>query len=387
MTTRKIILQLHLWLGLTSGLVVFIVALTGAMYVFEEEGRELFQHKYYHVTPADTGLLPIAQLTDTFKAHFPKEKIASIRWKNSKDAAYIFVSKNKLISIDPYTSSITGVRNADGDFFTVVQKIHTELLLGKVGKEIVRWNVLIFFILCISGLVLWWPRQKKFFRQAITINFKARSWKRVNWDLHRVLGFYALLVLLIISMTGLFWTFDTAKSIVAFITRSPITDKETKVKVKPIPGRHFSPDEAYAYAAANYPGANETYITPPADSTAPIRIVMRYPYTLVRKQNTFFLSPYNGRLLKADLYTDYTAYDKVARSNYDFHTGRIRVLGIGSKIIYFLAALMAASLPVTGFLIWWGRRKKQKPEQRRNADPSHNRYGSSHLIKQPVSLN
>ena len=275
MTGKKIILQIHLWLGLTSGLVVFIVAITGALYVFEEEGRELFQHKYYHVIPAETARLPLQQLTDTFKTHFPKEKLLSIRFKESKDAAYVFFTKNKLVSINPYTSAIAGVRNVNGDFFTVVQKIHTELLLDKVGKEIIRWNVLIFFILCISGLVLWWPRQKRFFRQAITINFSAKTWKRVNWDLHRVLGFYALLVLLIISMTGLFWMFDTAKSIVAFVTRSPITDKETKVKARPIPGKHYTLDEAYRYAIVNYPGPNETFISPPTDSTAPIRIVMR----------------------------------------------------------------------------------------------------------------
>jgi uncharacterized iron-regulated membrane protein len=387
MTIKKLILQLHLWLGLTSGLVVFIVAITGALYVFEEEGRELFQHQYYHVhVPENATRLPLTQLVDSFRAHSPKEKIASIRWKESKDAAVIFFTKNKLVSIDPYTGSIAGVRNVNGDFFTVVLKIHRELLLDKVGKQIIRWNVLIFFIMCISGLVLWWPRQRRFFKQAVTINFKARSWKRVNWDLHRVLGFYALLVLLIISLTGLFWTFDTAKGLVAFITRSPVPEKEARVKAKPLPGRHFTLDEAYSYAAVNYPGAQETFIAPPADSTAPIRIIMRYPYTLVRKQNTFLLSPYNGKLLKADLYTNYTAYDKVARSNYDLHTGRIQALGIGSKIIWFLAALMAASLPVTGFLIWWGRRRKKPLVRLEKAGPSHIRDDSSHLVKQPARM-
>ena len=373
MTIKKLILQLHLWLGLSSGLVVFIVATTGALYVFEEEGRELFQHTYYHVAPpSDNAIrLPLTQLTDTFRAHYPKEKIQSIRFKESKDAMVIFFTKSKLVSVDPYTSTIAGVRNTGRDFFTVVQKIHTELLLGKVGKEIIRWNVLIFFILCISGLILWWPKQRRFFKQAVKINFKAKSWKRTNWDLHRVLGFYALLVLLIISMTGLFWTFDTAKSIVGFITHSPVADKDNKVKAKPIPGKHFTLDEAYGYAALNYPGARETIVTPPADSTAAIRIVMRYPYAIVRKQNTFFLSPYNGKLLKADLYTNYTGYDKFARTNYDLHTGHIHALGIGSKIIWFLAALMAASLPVTGFLIWWGRRKKQV---RHISKPIHHNY-------------
>ncbi len=372
MTARKLILQLHLWLGLTSGLVVFIVATTGALYVFEEEGRELFQHKYYHVTPPAVNAvrLPLTQLTDTFRAHYPKERIQSIRFKETNDATIIFFTKNKLVSVNPYTSTIAGIRNTRSDFFTVVQKIHTELLLDKVGKEIIRWNVLIFFILCISGLVLWWPKQRRFFKQAIRISFRAKSWKRVNWDMHRVLGFYAFLVLLIISMTGLFWTFDTAKNIVGFITGSPVADKE-KMKAKPIPGQHFNLEEAYRYAAINYPGAREVIVTPPADSTTAIRIVMRYPYAIVRKQNTFYLSPYNGQLLKADLYTNYTGYDKFARSNYDLHTGHIHALGIGSKIIWFLAALMAASLPITGFLIWWGRRKKPV---RHISQPVHHKY-------------
>ena len=386
MTVKKLILQLHLWLGLTSGLVVFIVATTGALYVFEKEGREMFQHKYYHVTvPENASRLPLTQLTDTFRTHFPKEKIASIRWAESKDATVIFFTKNKLVSIDPYTSSITGIRNTNKDFFTVVLKIHRELLLDQVGKQIIHWNVLIFFFMCISGLILWWPRQKRFFKQAITINFKAKSWKRINWDMHRVLGFYALLLLLLISLTGLFWSFDASKNIVAFITHSPVSEKEAKIKAKPIPGKHFTLDEAYAYAATNYPGAKETFITPPADSTAPIRIIMRYPYTLVRKQNTFLLSPYNGKLLKADLYANYTGYDKVARANYDLHTGSIQAFGLGTKIIWFLAALMAASLPITGFLIWWGRRKK-KQAQVKKADLSHFHTSSSHLKKNSPAI-
>jgi uncharacterized iron-regulated membrane protein len=80
----------------------------------------------------------------------------------------------------------------------------------------------------------------------------------------------------------------------------------------------------------------------------------------VRKQNTLYYHANSGKLLASELYDNYTGYDKIAKGNFDFHTGRIRALGIGSKIIYFLAALVAASLPVTGFLIWWGRKKKKK---------------------------
>jgi uncharacterized iron-regulated membrane protein len=358
---KDILHQVHLIGGLVSGIVVLIVGITGALFVFEEEGRELLQHKYYHVAGEGRERLPVGQLVDSFTAHYPKQKIGSIRFKEEKDAAFVFYTKDRLVSMNPYTGAVTGVRNPNTDFFMVVQKIHTGLLLGKVGKQIVRWNVLIFFIMCISGLVVWWPKQKRFFRQAVRINFKTKNWKRLNWDLHSVLGFYAVFVLLIISSTGLFWVFDTARNIVGFATQSPVTAREEKVKSKVMHDKRYSLDEAYRYASAGYPGATETFIMPAADSTAPVRVLMRYPYTIVRKQNTLFFNQYTGKVLKQDLYASYTRYDKVARSNYDFHTGRIRVLGIGSKIIYFLAALMAASLPVTGFMIWWGKRKKKAP--------------------------
>ncbi|HTI11263.1 MAG TPA: PepSY-associated TM helix domain-containing protein [Puia sp.] len=357
---KYLIHQLHLYGGLTSGVVVIIVALTGCLYVFEEEGRELFQHDYLHVKTVGSLRLPLHQMMDTVKAHYPRESIASIRFKENQDASFLFFTKSQnSIAVDPYTARIMGTRDQKTDFFLVVRELHTHLLLGKVGGEIIRWNVLIFLVLCISGLVLWWPRQKKFFQQAARINFKTKNWKRFNWDLHSVLGFYAVLVLLIISLTGLFWTFDTAKGFVRFLTHEPAPEKEEKPRSQPMGrGGHFTMDDAYRYMSTHYPGAKETFITPPEGNQAPIRVLMRYPYTIVRKQNNVFFDRYSGQILKQELFTGYSAYDKVARSNYDFHTGSIRFLGIGSKIIWFLASLMAASLPVTGFLIWWGRKKK-----------------------------
>jgi uncharacterized iron-regulated membrane protein len=56
-------------------------------------------------------------------------------------------------------------------------------------------------------------------------------------------------------------------------------------------------------------------------------------------------------------YKDAVFADKVIRMNYDIHVGSIG--GLPGKIIAFLASLVTASLPVTGFLMWWGRRKKK----------------------------
>jgi uncharacterized iron-regulated membrane protein len=368
---KKILGQIHLYLGLVSGIVVFVVSLTGCLYVFEEEARDVFQANYFYVENPQSTRQNLDQISGEVGRAFPKEKITQIRFKEASDAAFVYHTKNKkAISINPYTLQILGVRDLETDFFNFILDIHLHLKMGEVGEQIIKWNVLIFFVLCLSGLVLWWPKQQRFWRQAITIKWNAKSWKRLNWDLHSVLGFYGLSVLLIISLTGIFWVFDSAKWLVSKAVGEEITN--TKAPKVPQPARRTvlrgasevkSPfggwGAFYDHARRRHPGATQTFISFPEKPDQPLRVLFRYPYAVVRKQNTLFFDLHTGALLREDLYKNYNAYDKVMRSNYDFHTGRIRILGLGSKIVYFLASLFAASLPITGTLIWWNKRKKK----------------------------
>ena len=354
----------HLWLGLVSGLVVVVVALTGCLYVFEEEARDIFQKKYFYVENPQGTRKALNEISDAVKLAFPKEEITQIRFKSQADAAYLYHTKSKkAISVNPYNLGIQGVRELENDFFDFILDIHLHLKMGDVGEEIIKWNVLIFFVLCISGFILWLPKQRKFLKQALTIKWSAKSWKRLNWDLHSVLGFYGLFVLIIVSLTGIFWVFDSAKSLVSVLTGEKITvtkaPNQAKESVKTFPSGVRGLESAYFLAKKRHSGEIQAFLTNPEKADQPIRVLFRYPYSIVRKQNTLFFDKNTGELLREDLYKNYNNYDKVMRSNYDFHTGRIRVLGIGSKIIYFLASLFAASLPITGFLVWLGKRRKK----------------------------
>jgi uncharacterized iron-regulated membrane protein len=357
---RAGILWVHRWLGITSGLIVLVVSLTGCIYVFEQEIRNTFQRKYYYVANSNTPKIELQQLRQIVKAQIDKDKIKLIRFEEKNTAAYIFVTeKDNLISVNPYTGQVVGVRNGKKDFLNVVLRLHRTLLLGEVGRQIVKWNVVIFLMLCISGLVLWWPKQKHFFKRAATINFKTKNWKVLNWDLHSVLGFYGLLVLILIALTGIFFSFDTVKDALKAATGQPKGKKEEKLKSNPVTNKTFVLDIAYRQMQSTYPGAKETVIVMPKDSIEPLRINMQYAYTIIRKQNQLFFDQYSGDVLKKVVHEKYNTYDKISRSNYQLHTGDMPGLGIGSKIIFFLASLFAASLPITGFLIWWGRTKKK----------------------------
>src|SRR5690606_32408194 len=74
---------------------------------------------------------------------------------------------------------------------------------------IVGVATIIFILLSISGLVLWFPKKLRW--KNLKSGFKIRtdaSWKRVNHDLHNTLGFYSLILIIIMCLTGLCWSFE-----------------------------------------------------------------------------------------------------------------------------------------------------------------------------------
>lgn len=220
-----------------------------------------------------------------------------------------------------------------------------------------QWSVVIFVLMLITGLVLWFPGQMRLLKQSLTIKRKA-SFKRLNYDLHNVLGFYASVVLLVTALSGLYFAFKSVKNAASFFTGSKLGQGKAIVLAKPthidsIPARY---NKIYTEAKIKYPGAISTSFS--LRGKGELRLRMIYPYRWARNQNTFFYEEATGAMTRAKLYKDYNGADLIEATNYDLHTGRL--LGLPNKILSFLAALVAASLPITGFIIWWKKRKKPR---------------------------
>jgi uncharacterized iron-regulated membrane protein len=365
---KEIAAKLHLILGLVSGLIVFIVSLTGAIYVFEQEWRELTQSKYLYVSRENTSEAPLSTIEASVALHFPNEKVTNIRVQRHFDTsaewthAVVVNTKRKLaISLNPYSATVIGVRNMNTDLMAVTQQIHINLLMGEVGEQIIKWNVLIFFIMVLTGLMLWLPPNLKMLRYVLTFN-KAKTKFQVNYDLHRILGFYASIILLVVSLTGIWWVFESVQHAVYDWTHSDKTLLQ-KIKQPKAPPQYisdFSAEKAFEIAK-NDPkntGWTQAFVQPAKDSATPLAVLMRFPYDIVRQQNRLSFDQFTGKILRADYYQNYSTADKIRVSNYDLHTGRMG--GYATKILYFIAALFSASLPITGFLIWFNKSEKRR---------------------------
>lgn len=382
---RKLNAWLHLWLGLGSGLIVLIVSITGCLFVFHKEISGWIHHDILYVEAQPTPPLPLSVLQEKAQAalgkDFPIRSMITYRqpdrswefitFKNGDpDALTIFGATEyyKTAYVNPYTGGVTAVRNLKYDFFVLMKYAHWSLLLNtRYGQPIVGWGTFIFVVLLITGLILWWP--KKWTRKAREKSFRIKwsaNFKRVNYDLHNVLGFYALLIALVLALTGMVWSFKwfrQAVYVVASGSTVPPQPKVVKSDTLALPPANSNPlDIAYAAAVKAAPAAKRIGVSavPPA-SDATIRIAAYWGRETYYDRDDLQFDKHTGKLLLREAAKDRNAGERLIGMNYDIHVGAIA--GLPGKILAFFASLICASLPVTGLMVWLnkGRKKAVKP--------------------------
>jgi len=342
---RKVLHTLHLWLGLISGTLLVLVALTGCVLAFEDELRYLTQHDLLYVEAEERPQLNVEQILSIVKQRDAHIRLNQIRYLGADRAVLVYTRDKKIISVNPYTGTVLGMRDTKKDPLSVILSFHRTLLLDKTGAAIVYWNVWIFLFMLVSGLLIWLPRKLKQMRQNFSLKLKAAPKKR-NYDLHRMLGFYAWVPLFLIAITGISMASGGEKGAKM---QSTVHGPQSTAAGSSIYDRTL----AEVYHQEPYDMLRVTF---PADSTGVINIGIRYQTSGFRKQSNFLFDQYSGKLLKTESYQDKSFGQMFFGSSYEIHTGRI--LGIPGKIVMFLAGLIALSLPVTGFLIWRGKVKR-----------------------------
>jgi len=201
------------------------------------------------------------------------------------------------------------------------------------------------------------------------IKWKA-NWKRVNHDLHNSLAFYALFFLLLMGLTGPQWSFEWYRNGMQK-TLGTYKPKEAP-KEKPIKSKLYSGTAVIkSLSIADYiDEADKTLvyegnytITLPADSTAAAVITKtKLGFFAPAAGDRLTLDQYSGKVLKLDIFKKKPFNERVAGSIKAIHVGN--VYGTFTKLLYFLACLIATSLPVTGTMIWLNKMKKKNKESK-----------------------
>ena len=384
----KIFHKIHLWLSVPFGIIITLICFSGAMLVFEPDITRIIRSEVYYATSSEGKPLPMDVLMEKVKATLPDSvSITGITVFADKDRTYqVNLSKPRRASmfIDQYSGNLTGKYERIG-FFSIMFKLHRWLLDSsnphggglKIGKLIVGVSTCIFVIALISGVVIWWPRVRTGLRRSLTITTK-NGWRFFWKSLHVAGGMYALVIVLVMALTGLTWSFDWYRS--AFyavcgveyaprhnngrnaknsrdshnahgIKRERIDDGKEDIETWRQHSEFGHWQQFYDELKIQNPDAPQITIgiekaTVKLGSMGNGRASDSYVY----KNRTEAISP-------SAKYADSDPADKLRGWIYSIHTGSFG--GMTTRIMWFFASILGASLPITGYYMWIRRLKKR----------------------------
>lgn len=371
MKIKKIIFQLHKILGLITGLVVFIVAITGCCWTFKEEIESLYSN-YKKVSPQNVAILTPTKAKKIAKKVFPNNTVHGTVFKKDDDAIeVIFYDAEpefyQSVFLNPYSGKVIQIDNHLSGFFAFILKGHMRLWLPKaIGEQVVGASILVFILIIISGFILWIPKRRKNLKQRLTFNWKKTTkWKRKNYDLHSIVGFYICSLALIMAFTGSVISYNWLKYVVYISTGG---DKVPAFiipenKSKSIATKEIVPmDFLIEKLKKESPKAESFELHYPKSSTESIYVEVSNSKGIYYDSDYRFFDQNTLKEIETPAiygkYEDAKVADKILRMNYDIHIGAIG--GIVGKCIAFLVSLLIANLPITGVLLWYGRNYKKK---------------------------
>lgn len=399
---RKIFAKIHLWLSIPLGIFISIICLTGAILVFEQEITQALNPKLYRVetTSGNTPLSP-SELAEAINRQVPDTlQLTSLQFAQDPEKPVWAGFKNagkKTLSVNPYTGEVNGWSKSY-PFFQEVRKLHRWLLDAparkgekSVGKVIVGITTLLMVVILISGLVIWIPRTTKALKNRLKISC-TKGWRRFWYDNHVATGFYTLIFLLVMALTGLTWSFGWYRTAAYSLFGTAPQAMETSHGHAGKPqeadssqhrnrqdgdsktGRQARPDESDK-ASSNQirlyqtwdrvlAGLQRTY---PAYTSIKLEQgsaqIVTSPEGSLRKSDTARFQAGNGNITGITTSDQAPVSQKMKGYFYSFHTGSWG--GIWTKILYFLAALLGGILPLSGYYLWY--KKKQGSSSRRKA--------------------
>ncbi|KFF28357.1 PepSY-associated TM helix domain-containing protein [Chryseobacterium vrystaatense] len=364
---------LHLWLGLASGIIIVIICITGITWSFRDEIKDWLNPELKVDYIPGKAMLNPADLYGKAKKLYPDQEISFV-WRPTGKAAMVGFGKRNpgfVLHLHPYTGEILRKPSfqKEFDFFEWTLKGHRFLWLPSgFGRPVINYSTFIFFITLLSGLVLWWPKKwtKAMRKQSFSVKWDAKT-KRLNYDLHNVFGFYSMIILMVISMTGMYYGLPWFNKFLYFTTslgKSPQKERQELKNETPYKPENLQGSMYIAWEdAVNKVDAKGYYLSVPKDSTETVSLYLYPSHRRFYDLQSFSYDRNSGRLLAntsayAGSFEHADFPVKVQKLNYDLHVGSA-LGGVWGRILYFFITLVGASLPVTGFLVWWFKKKKK----------------------------
>ncbi len=361
MTVRKIVLTIHLCLGLASGIFLAILGVTGSIMAFEADIDHWLHPDLWYVTPGSQPL-PENDMVSIAQNRF-HSRVLAIQFPRAANLAQMMpMGDGTTVYLNPYDGSVLGSKigqsNSDRAL-AYIHQIHLRLVpdpqsmpdLAAKGKIVVSCAGLVLLLMVPTGVILWWRAKR------LTVQFKATNfripWHRLFHDAHQVIGIYAALFLTISSLTGILIGFGFGEKFFYAVTRSSPPERVRSVASTVVPGAlPIMADQVLDIARRTMPKAVPAVMVRPMRATGAYAVLMRVPEeTSEAVHSSIAIDQYSGKVLAVHNFENESQGYRWIRFNRSIHTGDI--FGLASHIVVSISSLALAAMVMTGLVIWW----------------------------------
>jgi len=344
--------RLHLWAGLSVGLVYALIALSGSVLVLQGPLLRLLHPSLAaHALPDATARAAVL----TRIAHeWPSRGLRSADLPTAELPVWqLYFSDGSRRYLDPANGNLLLMRATGSDPLLTLRDWHTHLLTGETGEAVLGVLGWLTLGLLLSGVWLWWPGRRNL-RSSLRMHTQPPARRWVSW--HRSTGALSLPLLLLVTLTGTLMVYSAGTRHVLQTLFADAPARPTPTRIAPRPQ---AIDWAAVLDAAQHalPGAELRRIALPSahDGRVTIRARAAGEWHPVGRSQVW-LDPYRAQVLGAvDATTEGTGA-RLSNAIYPLHAGSVG--GLTGKLLVLLCGLLPPFFLVTGFLFWRTRQRR-----------------------------
>lgn len=337
--SMKLLLTCHRWTGLILGLILLYMALTGAGLAFRTQLEPLTDGALL-AAPA-CAIQPLDGLSAAAQAAHPGVRLESLRFNPKGGQTYaVHFADGMVVYVDPCDGTVRGRRGNFGGLFGGLENLHRMLFWEDHDLALILTTGGFLALLAV-GFVVWWPRR----RMGLKINPKLKG-QALLANIHRTVGFYGGLILLVTAGTGLMMVTDVGKG--------------PPRKISVAEGEAAGVELLWTEAAKKLSDPRDVLIRLPRKKTDPVRmLVVEEGAAHSRARDELALDPVSGEVLSFVPYEETSMGSKFANWLVSIHTGQVG--GVFGAAVMFCGAASVPVLAYCGVLLWWRRRKTVRP--------------------------
>ena len=370
---RRALFQIHVWVGVVLAVYAIVIGVTGSVLVFSEEIEARLEPRLHRVTPNDS-ITSLQNVWNEVETEHPDYRALSLELaEDANHTSQFFLAKKQgpldrsailNVYFNPHTGEILGQHTTVQGPLGWARNLHYFLLAGETGVIVNGWMGLGLLVLCVTGVVIWWPGILRWKRSLVV------SWsnnrKRVTWDLHSSVGFWCSAALLIVSFTGVYFTFPMIVGGLTLVAAHSDIQQTVALMQSPKALPHakdatrISLDDVIAKGKSELPqGSPLSFVQLPfGPDTVFTAIQYRQGVAPYSQMASIDIDPYTGKILRHFDTAQYPVGMRIVQYYHSVHFGSFAGKGAVGRVVqcvWVVLGLTPAVLAVTGLLMYWNR--------------------------------